>query len=113
MCWKEEWAFAIRDITKAIQRIEKAKKKLEGRRDRAQKSYDALYKDKRHRSVNALTTIQESIKKWNSAIKSCKRIIKYLEFQQHNLRFFIEKYGINLKTKGSERVQKILKETFG
>ena len=112
MCWKEEWAYAIRNINGAIKHIERAKERLEKRRDRARKHYQKLNEDKKHRSVNALLEIQERITGNNRAIDECDYIVAELKDQQKNLRALIEEFGINQKTGGSAKVKKILEEAF-
>lgn len=112
MCWKEEWAYAIRDINKAIKHVKRAQEKLEKRRDRAKKHYRKLSKDKKHGTAKELAAVQAIIDKNTSGIARCLLIVNNLRYQQQNLRTLIEELGINSTSSGSEKVRKILEETF-
>ena len=113
MCWKEEWAYAIRDIDKAIVHVEKARKKLAKRRARAQSWLQKQSQDQKHNQPKQLAQIQEVISKGVLAEHRCDYLIETLRMKQRLLRGFIEAYGFSRKPGGSARVRKILQETFG
>lgn len=112
MCWKEEWAFAIDFINKAIAHVEKAEKKIQDRRIRAQRWYVRLSMDKKHGTPSELAKVQTIIKKWAEAEQECYNVIERLRCEQRVLRDLIENYGFNRKHSGSARVRKILEKTF-
>jgi hypothetical protein len=113
MCWKEEWAYAIVDLGKAIVHVEKAHKKMEDRRGRAEKWHENLSRDLKHGTPGELAKVQEIIDKYATAEFRCISIIAILKSQQHHLRELIEKYGFSKAgSGGSVRVRRILEEAF-
>lgn len=93
MCWKEEWAYAISDLNKAIAHIEKAREKMEKRRLNAQRWYENLSRDKKHGTPKELAKVQEIIGKYVEAERKCQCLISFLRSHQISLRRLIEKYG--------------------
>lgn len=75
MCCKEEWAYAIRDIKKAIEHIITAQKKLEKIRDKSLKRYNKL--GKKHGTPNELDEVREIIDRSNESMDKCL-YIKYM-----------------------------------
>jgi hypothetical protein len=112
MCWKEEWAYAIVDLGKAIAHVEKARRKMEDRRGRAERWFENLSRDRKHGTPGELAKVQEIIDKYVAAEFKCSNLIAFLKSQQHYLRELIEKYGFSKKSGGSVRVRRILEETF-
>ncbi len=112
MCWKEEWAFAIDDLNKAIAHVEKAEKKLQDRRIRAQRWYLNLGQDPKHGTPAELAKVREIIKKWAAAERECNEIKERLRCHQRVLRDLIVTYGFKRKDSGSARVRKVLEKTF-
>lgn len=113
MCWKEEWAYAIEKISKAIAHIENAKKKLKKRWQKAAQRLQKQSQDPKHNQPSELAKIREIMNKHTMAIIECEHLIAALKKHQATLRLLIEKHGIFRTAGGSARVKKILEEAFG
>lgn len=101
MCWKQEWASAIGNLQRAIERIEKAREKLVRRKERNDRTLT------RRRDRWSQMTIGELAMKNEAGIDECNAVISSLESQQDRLYEMIQTYGINNQDH-SERLEELM-----
>ena len=91
MCWKQEWASAINNLTRAMVRIDRAKKKLEARaHERRLTKARALGKDRSDIARDA----DEKLKKNLDGIRQCDQLLDSLKEDRSAVLDLILEYGI-------------------
>ena len=91
MCYKQEWASAINNLTRAMVRIDRAKKKLEARaHERRLTKARALGKDRTDIAKDA----DEKLKKNLEGIRQCDQLLDSLKEDRHTVLGLILDYGI-------------------
>jgi len=103
MCWKQEWAHAINNIQKAIEHIERARDKLEKRK---QKNRAALEKV-RGKDKFEENKIWDRLLKNIAGIEECGEIISNLKEKQAQLYRMVHEYGIS-HSDDPKRVYKLM-----
>lgn len=104
MCWKQEWAHAINNLQKAIMHIERARDKLNKRKERNEKSLKKKWaKNDRFEQRK----IEMRMEKNRKGQEQCENLIADLEETQDQLFKLIHKYGIS-RSDDPKRVYKLM-----
>ena len=99
MCWKQEWASAIGNLQSAVTHIERAKAKLEHRREKN------LQRLQHHHDKWSVKTILPLVTKNTAGIIECERTIATLRAEQAYLYHMIETYGISVREKNARLIK--------
>jgi len=108
MCWKNEWAKAINNLTSAIIHIKRAQAKIHQRLLRNERTFQGLSRNDKLNYPKILAPVQARIHENQEAEAQCKLIIADLERNQACLQDLIHNFGIK-RVLGSKTTESLLK----
>lgn len=91
MCWKQEWASAINNMTRAMVRIDRAKKKLEAR---ATERCSTIVRARKKGRDDIVKVAEEKLDKTMRGIATCDLVLDSIKEDRYTVMQMINEYGI-------------------